>query len=547
MATDESSPHAANATHSVSGFTYGSGSIARSDCLVQQSWHTFCGEAPSGYATPDPGQDNYHVDEVCHKTLRDKLRPRPQHDLLPSTSFLDLCVQAYFANFQPIFPIIHAPSFRPHAQNGLLLLSICSIGSLFLGFPRATAQGISMYERLNKAILSSWEAFIVHRGISNHIAIQASVIGQIFALLMGRPKDLAQLEIFHGSLVVSARRMKLHQLSESTDNIAQLSGQELEATWKRWVRREEGRRTLHAIFLQDAEVARLFHVNPIMRQGMDQLPPTCSKEAFAARDAVSWKTVMLLQAVPHSISPPQTAPGVGPNRVQNFPTVLNEFELCVILERVGAAVSESRGPNFPPAQPPLGCQQILTTWYETYQGTGIFKTQESSLMMLWHSICMLLYMDLDMLECAVGREGYEGKQKHHPAARTWAKSLEARKCIAHAILVQRQFEQMQMGTEAPIHAPMCLYRCGITWYCYMQFGSRGQVVESDAMDMPELELLRIDGKTALIEELEGHVGRSAEGFLLKIVNLLRRITHWKVADSLASTLLSIIEECKDIF
>lgn len=37
----------------------------------------------------------------------------------------------------------------------MLLLSMCSIGSLFLGSPRAVAHGISIFERLNKAILAS--------------------------------------------------------------------------------------------------------------------------------------------------------------------------------------------------------------------------------------------------------------------------------------------------------------------------------------------------------------------------------------------------------
>ena len=110
---------------------------------------------------------------------------------------------AYFANIQPIMPIVHMPMFRPSTQNGLLLLSICSIGSLFLGSPKATAHGINMYERLNKAILSrvwtlylavtkviyannfQWDIIIASLGPSGHFALQASIIGQMFGLLVG--------------------------------------------------------------------------------------------------------------------------------------------------------------------------------------------------------------------------------------------------------------------------------------------------------------------------------------------------------------------------
>lgn len=61
----------------------------------------------------------------------------------------------YFTRFNPTFPIVHAPTFRPSAKRSLLLLSICSVGSLFLGSSYAVAQGVRIFERLNKAILAS--------------------------------------------------------------------------------------------------------------------------------------------------------------------------------------------------------------------------------------------------------------------------------------------------------------------------------------------------------------------------------------------------------
>lgn len=61
----------------------------------------------------------------------------------------------YFTGFDPVFPIVHAPTFRPSAKSSLLLLSICSIGSLFVGSSHAASQGMKIFETLNKAILSS--------------------------------------------------------------------------------------------------------------------------------------------------------------------------------------------------------------------------------------------------------------------------------------------------------------------------------------------------------------------------------------------------------
>jgi hypothetical protein len=138
---------------------------------VQKKWHTFSEMSSSGQMTPDLPHEGTFIDESCRKRLSERLQQRVQHGILPSTPFLvgsplwalmkmlighqDLCIQAYFSKFHPLFPVVHMPTFRPGTQNSVLLLSICSAGSLFVGSPRAITHGISMFERLNKAILAS--------------------------------------------------------------------------------------------------------------------------------------------------------------------------------------------------------------------------------------------------------------------------------------------------------------------------------------------------------------------------------------------------------
>lgn len=109
----------------------------------------------------------------------------------------------YFTRFNPIFPIVHAPTFRPSTRRSLLLLSICSIGSLFLASPSATAQGTKLFERLNKTILASvraalaamastieaewsqWESYLIRGGGEALAMTQAALIGQTFGMLSG--------------------------------------------------------------------------------------------------------------------------------------------------------------------------------------------------------------------------------------------------------------------------------------------------------------------------------------------------------------------------
>lgn len=126
--------------------------------------------APTRPATPNdmsPGT----VDERYRDDLSKRLRPRWKEEPLPSTKFLvcsliffrsitliwvqNFALLLFFTRFNPIFPILYALTFRPNKHNSLLLLSICSIGCLFMGSNGASAQGSRIFKRLNKIILAS--------------------------------------------------------------------------------------------------------------------------------------------------------------------------------------------------------------------------------------------------------------------------------------------------------------------------------------------------------------------------------------------------------
>ncbi|CAG7916347.1 unnamed protein product [Penicillium olsonii] len=190
--------------------------------LLQRKWHTFFEVAAiSGHTTPEISQSGGHIDDSYRHSLHERLQPRVQHGILPSTRFLNLCLQFYFSKFHPLFPVVHVPTFRPETQNSILLLSICSVGSLIIGSSRALSHGISMFERLNKAILASWESYLSKPGCTCTIALQASLIGQTFGLLMGW-----------------ARKSKLFLLKHSDRNIVHLEGDSLNDAWMAWIQDE---------------------------------------------------------------------------------------------------------------------------------------------------------------------------------------------------------------------------------------------------------------------------------------------------------------------
>ncbi|KAJ6114333.1 hypothetical protein N7486_000111 [Penicillium sp. IBT 16267x] len=498
--------------------------------LVQEKWHTFSGLC-SGQMTPVPPENNL-IDESYRKRLAERLQPRVQHGILPSTPFLDLCIQAYFSKFHPLFPIVHVPTFRPGIQNSILLLSICSAGSLVVGSPRAISHGISMFERLNKAILSSWETYVARSGGSPLVALQA------FGW---------------------ARKAKLFNLPRLEYDPIDVKGKALEDMWLSWIQLEVKKRIVLALIIHNAELANLHQHEPILRTSPERLPRLSSNDLFMASSASHWKVLMVEAQVQKSSTIfPHTPPPLTPNRFHNHipqGTPTGDFELCAMLECISALACEAReqepGIDSSASSQISRCHNLLITWYTNYQPTMAGRSSWSCLMMLWHSVFMMLHVDFNALECTLGREGYDCAQTHLPYSRAWVRSVDAKRCLLHAMLIQKNFESLPAGAEPAFHVPMCLYYCGLVWSCFLSFrGDQNPVtlVAGDDFQFNELGLQGVDGFGPLLEQMGGlQPSKLAMGSLFRIIDLLQRISHWKIAQNLASTLLALAEEAQDLF
>ncbi|KAL5366582.1 hypothetical protein BJX96DRAFT_182785 [Aspergillus floccosus] len=535
---------------------------------IQRLWHTFSESiVSSGQTTPDLRRssssdcDRGHIhliaDESYRQKLAESLQQRVQPGILPSTAFLDLCLQAYFEHFQSIFPLIHVPTFRPSKNNALLLLSICSIGSLFLGSSRAMAHGVSMFERLQKSILASWDTHIAGKGDASINPLQASVIGQTFGLLLGRPKDLTGIEVFHGSIIAWARSAKLLKVVDEPINPFNIegSGEELEASWKAWARLEVKK---NGIYIHDVELAKLHNHEPILRHAIKKIPKLSPLGIFTAPNAVAWKKQLLLTQQPDPILP--SSPPTDPMSLLVETKPGNEFESYAILESIGSLALEDRGSaGLQHLATFEKYQRLLIQWFLQWQGHDPTNSLQSSsttadpfcLRILWHSTFMHLYTRFDDLECACGREGEMLSQQKCTYAASWARSLNAKRALLHAALIQRQFQAQALGAEPPLHVPMALYYAGIAWASFTQFGGSDDTridCNAEDLDFPELRLLGINQMKFFAEVMSNiQMGRPESGPLFRVIDLLGKINHWKLSQNLSSTLVAFVENMSDIF
>ncbi|KAL3455995.1 fungal-specific transcription factor domain-containing protein [Aspergillus heterothallicus] len=518
---------------------------------VQREWFTYTGSSHSGYITPDIGSEETHVDDAYRTNLAVKLQHQIPVFPLPSTDFLNMCIQTYFAKFHPLFPVIHAPSFRPSAINSLLLLSICSIGSLFVGLSHAQSQGEKIFETLNKAILSSWESYMSERGTGFTPMIQAALIGQTFGLLSGRQKDLFIAQTFHGTLVAWARRYGMFGPKRATDSI---SLDEVlhrpQKAWRTWAQAEERNRIAAALHIHDIEIAELFVTDPYLRHSPPKRPVLCNDEIWNASTAEAWSRLMVqhlssmqgAEVHTHSPSPPQST-----SQLQSY-LELEAFSASIMEGRTQTAGNQAGdGSSLDEIDGKL--ISSLITFYSTHLKPyhQREKPDPLSLLALWHGVFISLSADTDSLELAIGREGAHQARSHRIVAYicAWANSSRGQRAAIHAALILRHLEQLSLATEPAIHVPRVVFRAAIVWYCYTKYHDHAHPAVDrmeSVPEFPELREMKVNCRQVLFSANGWKTGSARRSVMAEsttyggLVDLLQRMGHWGLSKRLAGIL-----------
>ncbi|KAL2835878.1 hypothetical protein BJY01DRAFT_222907 [Aspergillus pseudoustus] len=533
---------------------------------VQREWFTYTGSPESGYITPDMASEETPLDESYRTNLAVKLQHHVPIFPLPSTDFLNICIQAYFVKFHPLFPVIHAPTFRPSPINSLLLLSICSIGSLFIGLSDAQSQGEKIFETLNKAILSTWEGYMSERGTGVTPMIQAALIGQTFGLLSGRQKDLFIAQTFHGTLVAWARRYRMFKPKRASDSVTLEDViHRPQNAWRTWAQAEERNRIAAALHIHDVEMAELFVTDPFLRHSTPKRPVLCSDELWGASTADAWSALVV-----QHLTSTHTAENNNNLLLETAPRLHAYLEL----EAIAASIMETKGPppgkgddHNNPTETTDPFTSTLIRFYAShikpYHETG--RTDPLGLLALWHGIFISLSADIDLLELAIGKEGARQASSARVTnyLRAWANSAPGQRAALHAALVLRHLQQLPLAVEPSIHVPRVLFRAAIAWYCYTRYHDQNQQPQTPALDppqpqqyqhehpargtvnvpqFPELNEMDINCEKVLFEARGSRSGPSRRSAMAEsttfcgLLDLLDRMGHWGLLSRLARIL-----------
>ncbi|KAK6816016.1 hypothetical protein RU639_008988 [Aspergillus parasiticus] len=497
--------------------------------LIRQHWFSFISAHEMGYVTPEAVPQQTKLDDEYREGLSCCLQQRVLDEALPSTQFLNQCVQMYFTRFSPVFPVVHPSTFRPSPKHSLLLLSICSVGSLFIGSDYAIAQGSRIYERLHKAVLSSWESYFCKGKEETLAVIQAALIGQTFAILSGDSRQLLIAQTFHGTVVNWARRCNMFKICQSTDLLpSSASGWTTEQHWKVWAHAEEQVRVATGLYIHDSELSTLFMTRPMLRHTASNIPNAVNDRLWQAKSSTDWKTLNEWKFI---------------NPSQNTTAELSQFTQLAQLEGMIASIADKRSLNFGLREDVSGqFVSWLMKFFDNYlQPEGSNIVSPFSLEILWHSAFLALFVDLDRLELATGREGYVRSLPHREYIKEWASSQDGRRCVLHGALILQKIQSMTLGVEPAMHVPRVLYQAAMVWYAYLKFGVDNH---DSPKDFPEFACLNVNCQALLFESNGFKISRpkiKESSTLSGLVDLLRRIGHWGISRKFADQLARMMQ------
>lgn len=69
-------------------------------------------------------------------------------------SYLETAIKLYFRQFHRLLPILHQATFDKMQASPFLLLSMCSVGCMYMGRQVEEERGRTLYEKLHSVLTS---------------------------------------------------------------------------------------------------------------------------------------------------------------------------------------------------------------------------------------------------------------------------------------------------------------------------------------------------------------------------------------------------------
>ena len=288
---------------------------------------------------------------------------------------------------------------------------------------------------------------------------------------------------------------------------------------------------------------------------MNYISSACPSVAFFAKNAQSWARLMKkdLSTGPSVSRGDPSGTALPPFLTTQDPTAdcaRSALTAYAVLAGVGASICGDRIGSPYDALSRERHRANLISWHHKYSKMVNGESDPHFLTLLWHWTCMSNHVDLHRLELAIGKRGPVAASTHASYVREWSNSADSRRCLMHAFLLQKNYEEMLHRRVAAIHVPRCLFSAAIVWSVYLNSlsGFPPSLPPAECLQFPELRMLGINFSHQwqdVIGFRKGSLCAVKANTLCTLADMLRQMSHWDIARKFANILAPLIHAGTD--
>ncbi|KEF51838.1 uncharacterized protein A1O9_12175 [Exophiala aquamarina CBS 119918] len=220
-------------------------------------------------------------------------------------------VDAFFAHFCAVLPIVHVPTWDILSTSTALIAAMACIGSIFVDSSDAWENSLLLSEICSYVIV--WQGESDAASYQDASYLSACCLHQIYSLGSGKRSLYQSADRKRGLLIGSLRgigllrsRLCIENDEPDQHHIEEARAEGLQARWLRWRDVQQGRRLAWASFEYDCSLCTLTN-----RRGavdMSELPThlPCTDALWQASSAAAWKA-LFSQSSQTARGPPQAS------------------------------------------------------------------------------------------------------------------------------------------------------------------------------------------------------------------------------------------------
>jgi hypothetical protein len=310
------------------------------------------------------------------------------------------------------------------------------------------------------------------------------------------------------------------------------------------------------LHVQDAELASLYHAPPNLRHTANRHYFACSKEVFDAPDAQSWAKAMRAHPpLPFSVRQyfqDRRKDFSSPDLIaQDIPDPEDDFTLYIILVGIQAQVCEAREVEtlFTP-ETQREISSLLLCWYQSYVHYRNAHPQYPGgtpfcLMILWHSIWVSLFSNIQVLETAFGSRGTAAAAEQVEVVSSWASSPTAKRAALHVMRIRALLSQLSISLVPSVHLPRVAFQSAIVCWCYIRFKEPSPTprpVDTELEGWTEFAAAGVNVRSLEMELSRIRGGWGSDQPLGPFSEILHRLGQWGLAKKLGGILNVAIHE-----